>query len=109
MKFSERINELPVCDELSEPHKDYRNLIVWSLAMDVVDEIYNLSKHFPEDERFGLRSQITRSAISIPSNIAEGYGRFSDVDFTRLLRISLGSLYECWTQLEIARRRSWIP
>jgi len=68
----------------------------------LVDEIYQITRKLPDDEKFGLISQIRRSAISIPSNIAEGYGRNYTKDYIRFLQIARGSLFECQTQLEIA-------
>ena len=82
--------------------KTYRDLIVWQKAMKLVTEIYRHTKSFPEDERFGLTSQLRRCSISIPSNVAEGYGRNSTQDYIRYLRIANGSLFELQTQLEIA-------
>jgi len=73
--------------------RNYRNLEVWKLGILLVKEIYALSNNFPNDEKFGLSSQIKRAAVSIPSNIAEGYGRGSDKDFRRFLLIARGSLY----------------
>ena len=81
--------------------KSYRDLIVWQKSMQLVTDIYRLSKTLPNDERYGLTSQIRRSAVSIPSNIAEGYGRKSTTDYVRFLQISRGSLYEFQTQMEI--------
>ena len=80
----------------------YRDLIVWQKAMILVTQIYKLTRKFPDDEKFGLTSQIKRSAVSIPSNIAEGYGRNYRKDYIRFLQISRGSLFEYQTQLEIA-------
>ena len=77
---------------------NFRELKVWQLARSLVKDIYQLSSSFPEDERFGLTSQLRRAAVSIPSNIAEGSGR-SDKDFVRFLSISLSSAYEVETQL----------
>ena len=82
--------------------KTYRDLIVWQKAMKLVTEIYRHTKSFPEDERYGLTSQLRRCSISIPSNMAEGYGRNSTQDYIRYLRIANGSLFELQTQLEIA-------
>ena len=82
--------------------KNYRDLIVWNKSMLFVTLVYSIVKRFPEDERFGLTAQIKRSVISIPSNIAEGYGRNYRKDYSRFLQISRGSLYECQTQIEIA-------
>ena len=81
--------------------KTYRDLIVWQKAIDLVIEIYEESISFPKDEIYGLTSQIRRSSISIPSNIAEGYGRNSTADYSRFLQIASGSLYEFQTQLLI--------
>lgn len=82
--------------------KSYRDLIVWQKAMTLVTEVYKVTKYLPDEEKFGLISQIKRSSVSVPSNIAEGYGRNYRNDYIRFLQISRGSLYECQTQLEIA-------
>ena len=82
--------------------KTYRDLLVWQKAMALVTDTYALTKKYPKDELFGLCSQTRRSAVSVPSNIAEGYGRRSTQDYLRFLNVSLGSLYELQTQLEIA-------
>ena len=89
--------------------KTYRDLIVWQKSMLLVTEIYRLTKAFPREEMYGLTSQIRRSAVSIPSNICEGYARNSDGDFARFLRIACGSLYEMQTQLEIAGNLQYLP
>ena len=81
--------------------KSYRDLIVWQKAMTLVTLVYKLTNNFPKDEKFGLTSQIKRCSVSIPSNIAEGYGRNYTKDYTRFLQIARGSLFECQTQLEI--------
>ena len=86
----------------------YRDLIVWKKSMSLVTNIYQLTTKFPEDEKFGLISQIKRSAVSIPSNISEGYGRNYRKDYSRFLQIARGSLYECQTQLEIAINLNFI-
>ncbi len=86
----------------------YRELLVWQKSMSLVTLIYKTSKGFPEIEKFGLSSQIRRCAISIPSNIAEGYGRNSLNDYIRFLNISRGSLYELQTQVEIAFNLKYI-
>ncbi len=82
--------------------KSYRDLIVWQKSMILVTLLYQLTKQFPDDEKFGLTSQIKRSSVSIPSNIAEGYGRSTRKEYIRFLEISRASLYEFQTQLEIA-------
>ncbi len=82
--------------------KSYRDLIVWQKSMNLVTLIYILVLELPENEKYGLTPQIKRSAISIPSNIAEGYGRNYRKDYSRFLQIARGSLFENQTQLEIA-------
>lgn len=69
----------------------------------LVTNIYKIANNFPKEEVFGLTAQIKRSAVSVPSNIAEGYGRSSDSELVRFLNITAGSLYELQTQLEIAK------
>ena len=81
---------------------DYKNLETWQLSVQLVKKIYKTTKHFPREELFSLCDQIKRSAISIPSNIAEGYGRDSIKDLIHFLHISLGSLYELETQIFIS-------
>lgn len=83
-------------------------MIVWQKAMQFVTNIYSKSALLPQNEQFGLTSQIRRSAVSIPSNIAEGYGRNSTGDYTRFLQIALGSLFEIQTQIEIAFNLNYI-
>ena len=85
----------------------YRDLIVWQKSMDLVDEVYRFCDRFPNDERFGLWSQTTRAAVSVPSDIAEGSGRATSKECVRFLSIARGSLYELATQLEIAERRGY--
>lgn len=86
----------------------YEKLDVWQKAMDLVDTVYDVTVSFPNEERYGLTSQINRSAVSIPSNIAEGSARTSTKDFLRFLSITLGSLAELDTQLRIALRREYL-
>lgn len=81
--------------------RNFRNLEIWSQGIELVKQIYLVSKEFPSEERYGLRSQITRTTVSIPSNIAEGASRNSDVEFKRFLEIAMGSLFEVETQLVI--------
>ena len=80
------------------------DLKVWQLAMDLVTDIYAMTKYFPDSEKFGLSSQMQRAAVSVPSNIAEGAGRESTADFMRFLVIARGSLSELETQVLIAQR-----
>ena len=84
--------------------KSHQDLIVYQNSLDLVTKIYSLTKDFPAEEKFGLTSQIRRSAVSIPSNIAEGAARQSKKELRQFLYISLGSLAELETQLEISKR-----
>jgi len=86
----------------------YRDLIVWQKSMQLVKDIYEITKNFPQEEKFGLTSQIKRAAVSIPSNIAEGRGRETNKDFIYFLRIALGSLYELQTQIELSYELGFI-
>lgn len=74
----------------------------------MVKEIYLITNSFPEEEKFGLKNQVRRAAVSVPSNIAEGYGRRTDCDFVRFLRMASGSLYEMQTQIIIANELGYI-
>lgn len=87
---------------------DFRELIVWQKSIDLVEKVYQITNSFPKEEVYSLTSQIKRSAISIPSNIAEGYGRRTTPDFIHFLHIARGSLYEIRTQLEISKRIKYI-
>ncbi|MEN8126262.1 MAG: four helix bundle protein [Planctomycetota bacterium] len=88
--------------------QSYRDLLVWQKSMTFVTEVYAITSKYPVSEQYGLTSQTRRSAVSIPSNIAEGYGRNSTSDYVRFLRVSRGSLYELQTQLEIAMNLKYI-
>jgi len=81
---------------------DYKKLEVWQESVSLVTEIYVLTNNFPEREKFGLTNQINRSAISIPSNIAEGAGRISKNEFVQFLGYAIASSYELETQMIIA-------
>lgn len=88
--------------------KSYKELIVWQKSVELSMYIYQCSKNFPRDELFGLRSQMRRSAVSIPSNIAEGRCRGTRKDFSHFLRIALGSCGELETQVIIAKKLKYI-
>jgi four helix bundle protein len=88
--------------------KDFKNLKVWQKGIKLVVDVYKTSKKFPQEELYGLTSQMRRSAISVPSNIAEGCGRNSDKDFNRFLEISLGSSFELETQIIIAHELEFL-
>lgn len=78
---------------------NFRELSSWKISFDLVKEIYVICEKLPDDERFGLKSQIQRCSISIPSNIAEGSGRTTDKEFIYFLNIAISSAYELETQL----------
>ena len=87
--------------------RNYQDLIAWQRAMDLVEEVYRVTKAWPRDEAYGLTNQVRRAAVSIPSNIAEGQGRNSPAEFARFLSIAHGSLGEVETQLLIASRLAY--
>ena len=80
----------------------FRDLLIWQKSMILVTDIYQLTNTFPKEEIYGLTSQIRRCAVSIPSNIAEGYGRDGNKDYLKFLNIATASLFEMQTQIEIA-------
>ena len=84
--------------------RGYKDLIAWQKAMTLVADIYEATRPFPREELFGLTSQLRRAAVSVPSNIAEGYARNSRNEFRHFLGQARGSLAEIETQVEIARR-----
>lgn len=88
--------------------KKFKNLKVWQKGIELVKNIYKSSRKFPKEELYGLTSQMRRSAISVPSNIAEGSGRGTDKDFNRFLDIALGSSFELETQLIIAHELEFL-
>jgi four helix bundle protein len=96
-------------EEPNEPYgsiSSYRDLVIWQHSMDTTEMVYEFAAQLPNEERFGLVSQMCRAAVSMPSNIAEGWGRGTNSDRQLLsyLRITRGSLYELETQLELSRR-----
>lgn len=88
--------------------QSYKDLLVWQKSMDLVIEIYALTKNFPQSETYGLASQIQRAAVSIPSNIAEGNKRNHLPEYIHFLSISYGSGAELETQIEICKRLSYL-
>lgn len=84
--------------------RNYRDLEIWKFSMEIVEEIYLITKSFPKEEMFGLISQMRRCSVSIPSNIAEGSSRKYDKEFKHFLYIALGSCSELETQIEISYR-----
>jgi four helix bundle protein len=88
--------------------KNYRDLIAWQKAMDLVEMVYKATGQFPKEELYGLTNQLRRAVASIPSNIAEGQGRNSRNEFRRFLTIRHGSLREVETQILIAERLHYL-
>ncbi len=86
----------------------FEKLDVWQKAIEYADLIYRVTQGFPAEERFGLTSQLRRSAVSISSNIAEGSSRSSDTDMARFIEIAYGSLLESVSELEIAKRQRFL-
>jgi four helix bundle protein len=83
--------------------RSYRDLVVWQKSMQLVTDIYRITKAFPKEEIYGLTSQIRRAAVSIPSNIAEGQGRRTSSEFHQFLGHARGSIMELETQILIAQ------
>jgi four helix bundle protein len=88
--------------------RNYRDLIVWQKAMDLVEGVYRITRSFPQEELYALTSQVRRAAVSIPSNIAEGQGRGGSKELGHFLRVAHGSLCELETQLLIAQRLAYL-
>ncbi len=86
----------------------YKDLIVWQKSMDLVDEIYKLTRKLPKEETYALANQMRRAVVSIPSNIAEGYERSSTKDYAKFLVIARGSRAELETQLYICVRQNYL-
>jgi four helix bundle protein len=86
----------------------YRDLKVWQEGMDLAEECYRLTRRFPQEEMYGITSQIRRAAVSVPANIAEGYGRDSRGEFVQFLRVAQGSLKEVETHLLLAQRIGYL-
>ena len=90
------------------PLKDYRELRVWQTGMDLVQEVYRITRGFPGHELYGLASQMQRCAVSIPSNIAEGYTRHHRKEYLQYLAVARASLAELNTQAQISSRLSYV-
>lgn len=88
--------------------RNFRELNIWKEGITIVKETYKLSKRLPNQEKYGITSQMCRAAISIPSNIAEGCSRNSELEFKRYLEIAIGSSFELETQLIIIFELSYI-
>ena len=88
--------------------KSYKELLIWQKGIKIVVLIYKLTKHFPKEEIYALTNQLKRASVSIPSNIAEGFGRQTDKSFNHFLNIARGSLNEIETQLIIAKELDFV-
>lgn len=88
--------------------KSYKDLLIWQKGIDIVVNIYELVEDFPKEELYALTGQLKRASVSIPSNIAEGYGRNSTQSYISFINISRGSLFEIETQLIIAKRLKFV-
>ncbi len=86
----------------------YKELLIWQKGIKIVVLVYKLTKDFPKDEIYALTSQLKRASVSVPSNIAEGFGRQTDKSFNHFLNIARGSLNEIETQLIIAKELGFI-
>ncbi|GMV26458.1 MAG: four helix bundle protein [Phycisphaerae bacterium] len=84
--------------------RSYRDLTAWQRSMDLAERVYTISRLLPKEEVYGLRAQLTRAAVSVACNIAEGQGRMSDREFVHFLRIARGSTLEVKTLLELIVR-----
>ena len=87
---------------------NYKNLHIWQEGITLARRIYEVTSHFPANEKFGIVSQMTRAAVSIPSNIAEGAGRNSNKDFVHFLSIAIGSIFELHTQITICEQIGYV-
>src|SRR5882672_12642931 len=88
--------------------RDFKKLLIWQLGMDIVDKVYEIVPLFPLEEKYGLKSQMTRSAVSIPSNIAEGSAKRSEKEYIKYVEISQGSAFELETHTLSVQRRNWV-
>jgi len=94
--------------EVNSKIKSFRDLDVWKLGMDIVVDVYEVTKSFPKEEVYGLISQMRRAAVSIASNIAEGFNRYHNKEYRQFLYIALGSCAELETQIEVSMSLGYI-
>jgi four helix bundle protein len=88
--------------------RSYKDLIVWQKGIELVTSVYSISKTFPNEEKFGLVNQLNRAVVSVPANIAEGWGRESSKNYLQFLRISRGSLMEVETLMIISKNLNYL-
>lgn len=89
--------------------RNFKKLLIWQKGMQLVDKLYTAAVYFPDEERFGMRSQSTRAVVSIPSNIAEGSAKRSQKELLKYVEVSLGSSFELETHLLVIQNRRWFP
>ena len=87
---------------MTSPIKNFKDLDVWKLGKEIVTEVYRITKEFPKDELYGLVTQMRRAAVSIPSNVSEGFNRYHNKEYRQFLYVALGSCAELETQLEVS-------
>jgi four helix bundle protein len=90
------------------PIRTYRDLVLWQKAMGLAEVVYHSTEGFESAERYGLVAQMRAAAVSVASNVAEGFGRGRQAEFQRYLEIARGSLFELQTQAELCRRLGWL-
>jgi four helix bundle protein len=90
------------------PAKSFKDLAIWQRSIRLVEDIYELTRFFPKEEVYGLRAQIRRAVVSIPSNMAEGFARRHNAEYKQFLYVSLGSLAETSTQLIVAKNLGYL-
>lgn len=91
-----------------EKIRSFKQLRIWNKGIEIVEDVYRLTKGFPREEQYGLISQMRRAAVSIPSNIAEGFKRFHSKEYRQFLHITLGSAAELETEMIIARKLGYL-
>ncbi len=87
--------------------RDFKKLLIWQLGMDIVNKVYDIIPTLPQEEKYGMKSQMTRSAVSIPANVAEGSAKRSTKEYVRYVEIAQGSSFELETHILIVQRRKW--
>lgn len=88
--------------------RNFKEYEIWKLGMEIVKEVYLVTEFLPDTEKYGLKSQMQRAAVSIPSNIAEGCSRNSELEFKRFLEIAMGSSFELETQLLLSEQLGFV-
>lgn len=88
--------------------RNFKKLLIWQVGMEIVDKVYDIIPLLPDVEKYGMKSQMTRSATAIPSNIAEGSAKRSQKDYLRYVEIALGSTFELETHCLVVEKRKWV-